>query len=79
VMSIGFRYKTKAGKEYWFPLTGNIDANKGTLQSVGGSALYNTRTDNSNTVVYEIVTWGNPASETQLNRSYGAATRCIKE
>ncbi len=33
--SIGFRYKTKAGREYWFPLVGNIDPTKGTLQSVG--------------------------------------------
>lgn len=77
--SIGFRYKTKGGREYWFPLVGNIDPTKGTLQSVGGSALYNTRTDNSNTVFYENMAWGNPASETGLNRSYGAATRCIKE
>lgn len=77
--SIGFRYKTKAGKVYWFPLVGNIDPSKGTLQSVGGSALYNTRTDNSNTVFYESMAWGNPASEAGLNRSYGAATRCIKE
>ena len=77
--SIGFRYKTKAGREYWFPLVGNIDPTKGTLQSVGGSALYNTRSDNSNTVFYENMAWGNPASESGLNRSYGAATRCIKE
>jgi len=77
--SVGFRYKTAAGKEYWFPLCGNIDCTKGTLQSVGGSALYNTRTDNSNTVLYENMAWGNPASETGLNRPYGAATRCVKE
>ncbi len=77
--SIGFRYRTKEGKEYWFPLVGNIDPSKGTLQSVGGSALYNTRTDNSNTVFYESMAWGNPASEAGLNRPYGAATRCIKE
>ncbi|MCQ2141748.1 MAG: hypothetical protein MJY83_05325 [Bacteroidales bacterium] len=77
--SIGFRYKTTDGKEFWFPLTGNIDCSKGTLQSVGGSALYNTRSDNSNTVLYESMAWGNPASETGLNRPYGASTRCIKE
>jgi len=76
---IGFRYKTKEGKEFWFPLTGNIDCTKGTLQAVGGSALYNTRSDNSNTVFYESMAWGNPASETGLNRPYGASTRCIKE
>ena len=78
-MSIGFRYRTEGGKEYWFPLVGNIDSGKGTLQSVGGSGMYNTRTDSSNTVVYESMAWGNPASEAKLNRSYGAATRCIKE
>lgn len=76
---IGFRYKTKAGKEYWFPLVGKLDPNNGTLQSVGGSGYYNTCTDNSNTVFYECLAWGNPASEAGLNRSYGAATRCIKE
>lgn len=78
-LCIGFRYKTKEGKEFWFPLSGNIDCTKGTLQSVGGSALYNTRTDSSNTVLYEQFAWGNPASETGLNRPYGASTRCIKE
>lgn len=77
--SIGFRYKTADGKIFWFPLTGNIDCTKGTLQSVGGSALYNTRSDSSNTVLYESFAWGNPASETGLNRPYGASTRCIKE
>lgn len=77
--SIGFRYRTAEGKEFWFPLTGNMDCTKGTLQSVGGSALYNTRTDSSNTVMYESMAWGNPASETGLNRPYGASTRCIKE
>lgn len=78
-MSIGFRYKTTDGKEFWFPLAGNYDCGKGTLQSVGGSGMYNTRTDNSNTVIYENMAWGNPASETGLNRPYGASTRCIKE
>jgi hypothetical protein len=76
---IGFRYKTKSGKEYWFPLVGKIDPNQGTLQSVGGSGYYNTRTNSSNTVRYESLAWGNPASEAELNRSHGAATRCIKE
>lgn len=76
---IGFRYKTKAGKEYWFPLVGKLDPNNGTLQSVGGSGYYNTCTDNSNTVFYECLAWGNPASESMLNRTHGAATRCIKE
>lgn len=78
-MSIGFRYKTSEGKEFWFPLGGNYDCTKGILQSVGGSGMYNTRTDNSNTVIYENMAWGNPASETGLNRPYGASTRCIKE
>lgn len=76
---IGFRYKTKADKEYWFPLVGKLDPNNGTLQSVGGSGYYNTCTDNSNTVFYECLAWGNPASESMLNRTHGAATRCIKE
>ena len=76
---IGFRYRTKTGKEYWFPLVGKIDPNQGTLQSVGGSGYYNTRTNSSNTVRYESLAWGNPASEAELNRSHGAATRCIKE
>lgn len=76
---IGFRYKTKAGKEYWFPHVGKLDPNNGTLQSVGGSGYYNTCTDNSNTVFYECLAWGNPASESMLNRTHGAATRCIKE
>lgn len=78
-LCIGFRYKTADGREFWFPFSGNMDCTKGTLQSVGGSALYNTRTDSSNTVIYENMAWGNPASETGLNRPYGAATRCIKE
>lgn len=78
-LCIGFRYRTAEGKEFWFPFVGNMDCTKGTLQSVGGSGLYNTRTDSSNTVIYENMAWGNPASETGLNRPYGAATRCIKE
>ena len=78
-MCIGFRYKTADGKEFWFPFGGNMDCTKGTLQSVGGSGMYNTRTDSSNTVLYENMAWGNPASETGLNRPYGASTRCIKE
>lgn len=76
---IGFRYKTASGKEYWWPFSGHRDPNKGTIASVGGGANYFTCTPSQTTVINEVLAWGNPSSETGLNRSYGSSVRCIKE
>ncbi|MCD8033310.1 MAG: hypothetical protein LUF83_03295 [Alistipes sp.] len=77
---IGFRYKqADSGKEYWFPFTGKKDCNKGDLNGVGGGANYNTATCQNTLAIMEILAWGNPASETGLNRPYGSSVRCIKE
>ena len=76
---IGFRYKTTEGKEYWFPFAGKKDGNKSDLLSVGGTAQYHTCTPNGTTVTTELFAWGNPASESPLNRPYGNSVRCIKE
>ena len=77
---IGFRYKQPdSGKEYWFPFTGKKDCNKGDLNGVGGGANYNTATCQNTLAIMEMLAWGNPASETGLNRPYGSSVRCIKE
>ena len=77
---IGFRYKFfDTGKEYWFPLGGNISSQEGMLQSVGGSGQIHTRTVSNTTVNVENIAWGNPASEAGLNRPYGSNVRCVKE
>ena len=75
---IGFRYKQSDGKEYWFPFTGKLDPNKGDLSGVDGGALYLTRNTSNTLMEVESFAWGNPASEFQLNRSYGATVRCVK-
>lgn len=77
---IGFRYKqADSGKEYWFPFTGKKDCNKGDLSGVGGGANYHTATCQNTLAIMEMFAWGNPASETGLNRPYGSSVRCIKE
>ena len=76
---IGFRYKTTDGKEYWFPFAGRKECGKGDLLGVGGGAQYHTRTVLNTTVVTQSLAWGNPTSETGLNRPYGNSVRCIKE
>lgn len=75
---IGFRYKTPDGKEFWFPFSGKKDCNTGDLSSVGGGSQYHTRDTQNTTCQEELLAWGNPASESQLNRSYGSSIRCIK-
>lgn len=71
---IGFRYKQPdSGKEYWFPFTGKKDCNKGDLNGVGGGANYNTATCQNTLAIMEMLAWGNPASETGLNRPYGSS------
>ena len=78
--SIGFRYRPAGSdREWWFPLSGNRDTNSGEISSTGGSAIYNTADVSNTTALLEIFAFGNPASESVLNRSYGSAVRCIKE
>lgn len=76
---IGFRYKTTDGKEYWFPFSGRKDCGTGDLLGVGGGAQYHTRTVLNTTVTTEVLAWGNPTSESGLNRPYGNNIRCVKE
>lgn len=76
---IGFRYRDTAGKEFWFPFAGKKDGLKGDLNGVAGGTQYHTRNNSNTTVLCEILAWGNPASETGLNRPYGNLIRCIKE
>ncbi len=77
---IGFRYKADANaREYWFPFSGNRHCNKGVLAGVGSGSLYHTSTNDGNCVLVESMAWGNPTSETPLNRPYGASIRCVKD
>ncbi len=76
---VGFRYRQSDGREYWFPLAGNRDGQKGSVQSVGGSGDYWTSTASSTLMNMQMFAWGNPASVSGLNRVYGASIRCIKE
>lgn len=78
-LCIGFRYRTADGKEYWFPFAGRKDCGKGDLLGVGGGSQYQTSTNINTTVAVEMMAWGNPTSETGLNRPYGNSVRCIKE
>ena len=76
----GFRYKqADSGKEYWFPFTGKKDVVTGVLNGVGSGANYHTATRQNTLAIMELFAWGNPASETGLNRPYGSSVRCIKE
>lgn len=76
----GFRYKfADTGKEYWFPLCGNIKPHNGTLDGTGGSGQLHTRSASGTLAAVQAFAWGNPASEFSLNRPYGSAVRCIKE
>ena len=72
-------YRTADGKEYWFPFAGRKDCGKGDLLGVGGGSQYQTSTNINTTVAVEMMAWGNPTSETGLNRPYGNSVRCIKE
>ncbi len=77
---IGFRYKAPGTeKEWWFPFTGKKEPNDGTLTGVGGGANYHTATTSNTTALMEIMAWGNPTSETGLNRTYGSSVRCVKD
>ena len=76
---IGFRYKQSDGKEYWFPFSGNRQSNSGELYGIGGSGDCWTRNVSATTALMQIFAWGNPASESTLNRPYGASIRCVKE
>ena len=75
---IGFRYKQTDGKEYWFPFNGDKNPQNGTFERVDSGAQYWTSTSSNTTMIMEVFAWGNPASESYLNRSYGSAVRCIK-
>ncbi len=77
---IGFRYQAPGTeKEWWFPFAGKKEPNDGTLTGVGGGANYHTATTSNTTALMEIMAWGNPASETGLNRTYGSSVRCVKD
>ena len=78
-LCIGFRYKTTDGKEYWFPFAGRKECTNGDLLGVGGGAQYHTSTNLNTTVNIQTLAWGNPASESGLNRPYGSSVRCVKE
>lgn len=77
----GFRYKDKeTGKEYWFPFCGRMQPDNGALLGTGSGANYHTRsTAGGSLATLETFAWGNPTSESELNRPYGAAVRCVKE
>lgn len=78
--SLGFRYKPAGSdSEWWFPFAGHKNPNNGALESVGGGANYNTANVTSSMCMMEMLAWGNPASESGLNRPYGSSVRCIKE
>lgn len=77
---IGFRYKPEGSdKEYWWPFTGKKDTNTGVLSGVDGGGNYNTASVSNTTAMMQMFAWGNPSSETGLNRPYGSSVRCIKE
>ena len=77
---IGFRYKPEGSdKEYWWPFTGRKDPQSGAILSVDGGANYSTASTQNQLAMLEQFAWGNPASETGLNRPYGSSVRCIKE
>ena len=77
---IGFRYKPAGSEtEYWFPFAGKKDPNSGDLTSAGGSGQMHTRSTQNTLALMQLFAWGNPTSESGLNRPYGAAVRCIKE
>ncbi len=77
---LGFRWKPAGSeKEWWFPFTGKKDCTDGVLTGVGGGANYNTCSASSQLAMVEMMAWGNPTSETGLNRPYGSSVRCIKD
>lgn len=80
VNDTGFRYKqADSGKEYWFPFTGKKDVSTGVLSGAGSGGQFHTATCQNTLAVMQMMAWGNPTSETGLNRPYGSSVRCIKE
>lgn len=77
--NVGYRYKTESGKEYWFPFTGDKYPHDGTLKEVGEGGDIHTRTPDGSFAKIQVLAYGNPTSESGLNRTYGSSVRCIKE
>jgi hypothetical protein len=77
--SVGYRYKTLGGKEFWFPFPGHRACESGLVYGTGGGAQIHTRSTAQTYCVVESFAWGNPSSEFELNRPYGSSVRCIKE
>lgn len=75
---IGFRYKQADGKEYWFPFNGDRQPTTGVFERVDSGSQIWTSTASNTTMIAEVFAWGNPAAESNLNRSYGNAIRCVK-
>ena len=75
---IGFRYRQSDGREYWFPFNGDRNPQSGVFERVDSGAQLWTSTPSNTTMTMQVFAWGNPASESYLNRSYGSAIRCIK-
>lgn len=76
----GFRYKAAGTeKEWWFPFCGERGPNDGKFTGSDGSGMFWAANANATTAFAEVFAWGNPASESGLNRTYGASIRCIKD
>ena len=78
--SMGFRYRTADGKEYWFPFTGDKHPlEEGALKEVGDIADIHTRTPDGSFAKIQGFAFGNPTTESGMNRAYGSSVRCVKE
>lgn len=75
----GWRYRMDDGKEFWFPLNGHISCAEGVFQYAGASGFYHTNQTSNTLAFVEIMSYGDANTANPLNRSYGAAVRCIKE
>lgn len=75
----GFRYRQDSGKEYWFAFPGHRQSQTGEVYGTGGGAQFHTRETQQTYCIVQQLAWGNPASDTGLNRPYGSSIRCIKE
>ncbi|MBR5034541.1 MAG: hypothetical protein IKX71_04470 [Bacteroidales bacterium] len=76
----GFYYNdSEKGIKYFFPLSGKRSNADGSQSSTGGGCQYWTPEPQNKYAMVELFAYGNPASETGLNRVYGSSIRCVKD
>lgn len=75
---LGYIYRPSTDKVYWIPMAGARAVDSGIMASVGGSGFYFTYRPTQTYAEVQMFAYGNIASVSGLNRSYGGTIRCEK-